>query len=48
MAGIIEKHAHTAMTLKQRSGIVDGKPTWDSTDCLGMVLGSGLGWRSLW
>lgn len=38
MAGIIEKHAKTAMTLKQRSGIVDGKPTWSSTDCLGMVL----------
>lgn len=38
MAGIIEKHAKTPVTLKQRSAIVDGKPTWSSTDCLGMVL----------
>ena len=47
MAGIIEKHAKTAMTLKQQSGIVDGKPTWSSTDCLGMVLdytGSDVGY----
>ena len=38
MAGIIERYAKTAMTLKQRSAIVDGKPTWSSTACLGMVL----------
>ena len=38
MAGIIEKHANTTVTLKQRSAIVDGKPTWSSTECLGMVL----------
>ena len=38
MPGIIERYAKTAMTLKQRSGIVDGKPTWSSTACVGMVL----------
>ena len=38
MAGLIERYAKTAMTLKQRAGIVDGKPTWNETDCLGMIL----------
>ena len=38
MAGLIEKHAKTAMTLKQRDSIVDGKPTWTETPCLGMVF----------
>ena len=38
MAGLIEKHAKTAMTLKQRVSVVDGKPTWAETPCRGMVL----------
>ena len=38
MAGIIEKHAHTEIKLRQRRGIFDGKPLWGETDCLCMVL----------
>lgn len=38
MAGIIEKHAKTAATIKQRCGISDGKPVWSNTDCLVMAL----------
>ena len=38
VAGIIEKHAKTAATLKQRSGISDGKPIWSGSSCTVMEL----------
>lgn len=35
MAGIIERNARIRLTLKQRSGISDGKPTWSGISCRG-------------
>lgn len=38
MAGIIERNAKTPMTLKRRSGIVDGKPSYAEFACRGMLF----------
>lgn len=38
MAGIIEKHAQTPITLKRRTGILDGKPQWSESAALAFVL----------
>ena len=38
MPGLIDRHARTPLTLRQRAGIVDGKPTWREYSCRGMIL----------
>lgn len=38
MAGLIERNARVAMTLKRRTEIVDGKPAYIDIPCKGMLF----------
>jgi hypothetical protein len=38
MAGIIERNAKMPMTLRRRTGITDGKPSYDDFPCKGMLF----------